>query len=183
MTQQAYAKMSSDAVRKATGKTWEEWFALLDADDAKKMTHQEIVALLRSQHGVGMWWQQMLTVGYEQARGKRVVNERTDGFTISRSKTVAVPLAELFAAWKDIHQRRKWLADPDFTIRKATANKSMRITWIDGATNVALMFAAKRDGKSQVTLNHSRLKNAQAAAKRKVYWGEQLEKLKTLLEK
>jgi hypothetical protein len=183
MSKDTYAKISDDAVLKATGKTWAAWIKLLDADGAKKMAHKEVVALLYTKHGVGPWWQQMLTVGYEQARGKRVLHEKSDGFSVSRSKTIAVPLAELYAAWNDQRKRGKWLADADFTVRKATANKSMRITWIDGETDVSVMFTAKGAGKSHVALDHGRLKNARHADKMKAYWTEQLEKLKTLLEK
>jgi len=42
--------------------------AILDKAGAKKMDHKQIVAYLSEQHQVGPWWQQMVTVGYEQAR-------------------------------------------------------------------------------------------------------------------
>lgn len=178
-----HADISSDAVQKATGKPWDEWFAILDAAGAKTMTHQEIVAVLSKQHKVGPWWQQMVTVGYEQARGLRVKHQRPDGFSINRSKTIAAPIADVFAAWKDKRRRSKWLADADITIRKATANKSMRITLSDGEGNLDVQFFAKGTDKSQVNLEHARLKDKKAVEKMKAYWGEQLEKLKTLLEK
>ncbi|MBI1830928.1 MAG: DUF4287 domain-containing protein [Planctomycetes bacterium] len=174
--------ISSEAVQKATGKTWDEWLALLDAAGAKAMTHQQIVAVLRDRHGVGMWWQQMVTVGYEQARGRRVTHERPDGFSINRSKTIAAPLARAYAAWKEKRIRGKWLADADFTIRKSTLNKSLRITWTDGATQLDVQFFAKGRGKCQVTLKHARLKSEKEAEKMKAYWGKQLERLQALLE-
>jgi uncharacterized protein YndB with AHSA1/START domain len=183
MSTNTYAKISDEAVLKATGKTWQAWIKLLDADGARKMTHQEIVALLRTKHDIGPWWQQMLTVGYEQATGKRVVHEKTGGFAISRSKTIAAPLAELYSAWNDERKRGKWLADAGFTVRKATANKSMRITWIDDETDVSVMFTAKGPDKSHIALDHERLKDARHADKMKAYWSEQLEKLKAVLEK
>ncbi len=181
MAKQTHAKISSDAVQKATGKTWDEWLALLDAAGAKTMTHQQIVAVL-SKNGVGPWWQQMVTVGYEQARGLRVKHQRPDGFSINRSKTIAASIVAVFAAWSDKRQRGKWLADADFTVRKATANKSLRIAWSAGAGNLEVQFYAKGKDKCQVTIEHSRLKNEKAIAKMKAYWGEQLDKLKTLLE-
>lgn len=174
--------ISSEAVQKATGKTWAEWTALLDALGGKDMTHQQIVAVLRERHGVGPWWQQMVTVGYEQARGKRVTHQRPDGFSINRSKTIAAPLADAFAAWTDKRQRRKWLADVDLTIRKANENKSLRITWSEGETRVDVQFHAKGKAKCQVTIEHARLGNAKQAEKMKAYWGERLDKLKGLLE-
>ena len=52
-------RMSDAAVQSKTGKTWPEWFKVLDAAGARKMSHQQIVAVLSKQHGVGPWWQQM----------------------------------------------------------------------------------------------------------------------------
>jgi Activator of Hsp90 ATPase homolog 1-like protein len=182
MTTKKSGSISSEAVRKATGRSWDEWYAILDAVGAKAMTHQQIAAVLRDRHNVGPWWEQMVTVGYEQARGKRVKHQRPDGFSINRSKTIAAKVADAFAAWTDPRRRREWLADGGFTIRKATANKSLRITWIDGATNLDVQFVAKGRDKCQVTLEHARLKSEKAAEKMKAYWGQQLEKLKSLLE-
>lgn len=169
------AGISADAVQKATGRTWDEWTTLLDKAGCKKMSHKEIVAVL-AEHGVGPWWQQMVTVGYEQARGLRVKHETTAGFSVSRSKTLDVPIADAFAAWNDKRKRRKWLADLDFTIRKATENRSLRITWKD-ETSVEVMFYVKGKGKCQVTVQHSRLKNEKVAAKMKAYWGERMDNL------
>src|SRR5216117_1433710 len=84
-------RMSDAAVVRATGKKWAEWFAILDKAGAKKLTHQQIVAVLAKKHGLAPWWQQMVTVTYEQARGLRKVHERPDGYSISRSKTLPVP--------------------------------------------------------------------------------------------
>src|SRR6266404_1749073 len=151
MSKQTYAKISSEAVQQATLKPWDAWFALLDAAGAKKMTHQEIVAVL-TQHDVGPWWQQMVTVGYEQARGLRVKHQRPDGFSINRSKTIAASITDVYAAWKDKRKRARWLADPGFTIRKANDNKSLRITWIDGVTNLDVQFYARGEDKCQVTI-------------------------------
>jgi hypothetical protein len=172
------ARISADAVNKATGKTWDEWCALLDKAGCKKLTHKQIVAVL-SEHGVGPWWQQMVTVGYEQARGLRVKHETAAGFSISRSKTLPVPIADAFAAWNDKRKRAKWL-DADFTIRTAIENRSLRITWSD-ETNVEVMFYVKGKDKCQVTVQHSKLKDEKHAAKMKAYWGKQMEALAALL--
>src|SRR4051794_6251451 len=75
-------RMSDEAVESKTGKTWSRWFKHLDAAGAKKMTHREIVAHLRDKHDVRSWWQQMVAVTYEQARGLREVGEKPGGFEI-----------------------------------------------------------------------------------------------------
>src|SRR4029077_18877139 len=135
--------ISSDAVRARTGKTWDQWFAIFDAAGAAKMNHKPIVAFLTERHPeVGGWWQQMVTVGYEKERGLRQDYQKPDGYEISRSKTVAVPIAELFAAWQDDKRRSRWLKET-IVVRKATPAKSMRITWKDGNTSVIVNFYAK----------------------------------------
>jgi uncharacterized protein YndB with AHSA1/START domain len=178
-----YNGISSDAVCSTTGKTWPQWFRILDAAGGKDLTHREIVAILAKRHGVGPWWQQMVTVGYEQARGKRVKHQTTSGFSISRSKTFTAEAVEVFAAWKDRRKRARWLRDPECTIRTATAPRSLRITWGDGRTSVEVGLFPKGTGKTQLAVQHSKLASAAEARRMKAYWGEQLESLRTLLEK
>lgn len=179
---QKVAGVRSDAVRAKTGKGWDEWFALLDAAGAKHMNHTQIAAHLYDQLGCPGWWNQMVANGYEQARGLRQKHEMRDGFQISRSKTVAAPVDALYKAWHNKKVRGRWLADNSLVIRKATEAKSLRITWIDGRTSLEVFFIAKGEGKSQVTVQHSKLPDAAEAERMKAYWAEALERLKDLLE-
>ncbi len=174
--------MSDAAVQKATGKNWAQWFAIMDKADASKMSHPEIVRMIGSKHKCPSWWRQMVTVEYERARGMRKIHETTSGFHAGRSLTVGVPIAKLFDAWQDVSARRRWLKDADLTVRKANANKSMRITWGDGKTNVEAMFYSKGARKSLLTVDVTKLPNAKAVEHWKSYWGAQLTKLKILLE-
>jgi hypothetical protein len=173
--------ISDAAVRKATGKSWSAWFGILDEAGAKKKDHRGITAILDGRAGLSGWWCQMLTVGYEQARGLRQIHQKPDAYEISASKTVAAPLPALFRAWSDSRARKAWLRDPDFTVRKATANKSMRITWVDGKTSVSANFYAKGAGKSQVALQHGKLASPAAASRMKSYWAGQLERLDSVI--
>jgi hypothetical protein len=182
-TETSYSdRMRDEAVAAATGKRWPEWFALLDAAGARKWTHQQIVSHLRDVHGVGSWWQQMVTVQYERESGLRDKHERPDGFQISVSRTIARPVAVVFEAWIDPGIRGRWLTDPGFTVRKANPCKTIRITWVDGATSVEAAFYEKGPEKCQVTAQHSKLPNAGLAESQKAYWSEQLDSLKALLE-
>jgi hypothetical protein len=133
-------KVGDAAVQKATGKTWTQWFALLEKVGARKMSHKDIAAHLHGAVGLSSWWSQMVTVGYEQERGLRVQHERCDGFSISGSKTVGVGVQRLFQAFHEPEVRRRWLDDTDVTVRKATPGMSLRITWVDGTTNVEVNF-------------------------------------------
>jgi uncharacterized protein YndB with AHSA1/START domain len=64
---------------------------LLDAQHAELWSHAERIGFLR-RHGVEAgWWQQVLTVNYERARGLRLLGEtKTAGFEFGISRTLAV---------------------------------------------------------------------------------------------
>lgn len=172
--------MSDAAVHAKTGRTWPEWFALLDADGAKKLPHKEIALHLRQEYGVGAWWCQMVTVEYERARGLREKHQTAAGYVANRSMTFPVPVEALYAAWSNARRRAKWLAEKEFTIRKATEPKSMRITWSDG-TGVEVMFYPKGQSKSQVAVQHSKLTSRKQVDQIKKYWGERLTALAAVL--
>ena len=176
-----FAGVGSDAVQAKTGKTWAEWFAVLDAAGAQQMPHPRIARYLAEEQGVPDWWCQMLTVGYEQARGLRAVHEKTDGFAANASKTFAAPAMALYEAWADGERRNRWLPDAPLNVRKATPGKSLRITWADGSSVDANLTARGAD-KSQVAIQHSRLPDAETAAQMKAFWGAALERLRILLE-
>jgi uncharacterized protein YndB with AHSA1/START domain len=175
-------RMSDEAVKAKTGKTWKEWFAILTSSGAKKMSHQEIVKLLTSKHHVGPWWQQMIAVTYEQQAGLRQPSEKPNGYEISVSRTMAVPLRSVYQAVAIEGRRDGWLEEEGLRIRKATPNKSIRLTWKDGKTSVEFYFAQKAAAKTQVVAQHSKLPDAKAAARMKSYWRGKLDRLQTALE-
>jgi uncharacterized protein YndB with AHSA1/START domain len=175
------AGIGSDAVKKATGRGWDQWLAVLDKAKATKLSHKEIASILRTKHDVPMWWSQMITVGYEQARGLRKAHETSEGFEISKSATLPVSPIMAFNAWNDREALDTWLGE-DFTIRKATPGKSMRITWIDGKTNVDVNFYHKGKSKCQVSVQHTKLPSAARADKIKKYWAAALNSLGEYLE-
>lgn len=169
-------EISDAAVKKATGRDWAEWLKILDKAGAKTMPHQEIVALV-AESGAGSWWQQMVTVTYEQKRGLREVHQQAGGFTANVSRTIAAPVADVYAAWS------KWIGkQKKVAVRTSTANKSARITWSDG-TNVEAGFYAKGASKSQLAVQQSKLPDAKSVAERKAFWSEALEQLKKDVER
>ncbi len=169
-------QVSNDAVKAKTGKSWEEWFSLMDAQGCGEMNHKEIVAVLHNTFHVEAWWQQMITVSYEQVRGKRLMHQRPDGYQISKSKTIQASIESAFQAWLDEDIRKKWLADPGFAIRKATPNRTLRISWVDGVTSLDVAFYPKGENV-QISLNHSKLPDSEKAEEMKKYWAQQLNNL------
>ncbi|MGD0841829.1 MAG: hypothetical protein ABSA32_11775 [Candidatus Acidiferrales bacterium] len=173
--------ISDTAVEAATGKTWAKWCALFDKAGAAKWDHRAIVLHLRKS-GLPSWWSQMVTVGYERARGRRVVHQTTTGFSISASKTIDLPVGRVFAAWASAPARRQWLRGVKLEVRAATRNKSIRAGWENGKASVVVMFYAKGKAKTQTAVEHSRLASAKEAARMQAYWSANLERLKALLE-
>ncbi|MEO8903426.1 MAG: hypothetical protein ABI488_14535 [Polyangiaceae bacterium] len=173
--------VSSDAVARRTGKSWAEWFALLDAAGAAALDHKGIVAVLAQRHGVGPWWQQMVTVAYEKARGMREYREADEGFQAGISKVLELPLAKLFRLWAEPAERNKWLGDDRFSIHKATASKSIRARWGRGVSRIDVDFCEKGPSKSQVTVQHNRIETSDAAEQMKAYWAKKMQALEALL--
>ncbi len=167
---------SSDAsIRERTGRGWEEWFDVLDEWGAPERSHKEIARWVATQLDIEPlgWNAQAITVSYERARGGREVGERSDGsFTATISKTVAVPVEELFDAF----------ADEALSVRTATRPKSARYDFAGDGTRVHATFIAKDEAKSTIALEHTRLPDAGEADRMKSYWRERLDGLKTQLE-
>ena len=145
---------------------------------AMQMNHTQMAEYLSDQYGTEYAWHfQMIVVAYEQERGLREKHQKPGGYEISISKTLAVPLATLYHAWIDDTTRTRWLKETALTIRKATPNKSLRMTWVDGHTVVSVNYYEKGESKSQVTVQHTKLANAGEAEQMKSYWKEALERL------
>jgi hypothetical protein len=104
----AAPRMSDMAVKAKTGRNWKDWFAVLDKAGARKMNHQEIVKLVSEKYDVGPWWQQMVTVSYEQARGLREKYQKPAGYQISVSRTVKAPVTKLYKSFADARSRSSW---------------------------------------------------------------------------
>ncbi len=180
---QSYGGIGSDSVCKATGKTWSEWIRVLDKSGCKKMNHPAIVDVVGRHHDGG-WWQQMVTVGYEQARGLRKAHEVPgEGYQASTSRVIEVALPRLFSAWSNAAVRSKWLGAVPFEIRKATPKQVMHVTFGKDATSVDVAFYSKGKSKSQVQLTERKMKREKDVERSKAFWSKALEKLKKLVTK
>jgi hypothetical protein len=174
--------MSDEAIRKRTGRGWEEWFELLDDWGAAERSHTEIARWITREQSIDGWSSQSVTVSYERARVGRALGEHADGFSVSASRTVAVPIDRLYQAFHNASRRKRWLPDGRLRMRTSIEPRSIRFDWGDGSTRVNVGFTEKGAGKSQVALEHSRLSSAQEADRMKAYWRERVRTLKEQLE-
>lgn len=175
---------SDDAIRQRTGRGWEEWFGLLDEWGAGERPHREIARWVADELRIEplAWNAQAITTSYERARGGRAVGEHPNGFAVSASKTVAVPVERLFDAFVDESSRRRWLPDGRLRERTATRPKSARFDWEEGESRVHVTFLEKGEAKSTVVVSHERLADAREAERTKAYWRERVGALQAELE-
>lgn len=173
------AGISSDAVKAKTGRGWDEWFALLDSAGAARMPHKDIAVYLRAEHGVAGWWSQMVTVGYEQARGLRQVHEQSGGFTANISRTLAFPPEAIYDAFTNVRRRKRWI-DLEMKVTTSTPAKSVRIA-AAGGTRVDVNIYAKGPSKTTVQLQHEKLLSAEEVQRMKSYWAAAFDVLKSHL--
>src|SRR5215207_1086147 len=166
--------VSDAAVQRATGKSWDEWFALRDAWQGKTHNHTEIARHVHQTYGIDGWWAQSVTVGYERARGMRALHERPDGFSMNASKTFPVPVERLFAAFVEPDERERWLEGIELRNRTTQPNKSARFDVLPEDGRLAVTFVAKGPEKSAAQLEQERLADAEEVARWKAVWKEQL---------
>jgi uncharacterized protein YndB with AHSA1/START domain len=175
---------ADETIRERTGRGWEEWFDLLDDAGAADMTHRETARWLAEREGLHplAWNVQAVVGGYDKARRGRQVGEHEDGFTVTASKTVTVPVERLYAAFVDPAERRRWLPNGELRERTTIEPRSARFDWGDGATRVHVTFAARGEAKSTLALSHERLPDGGEAERMKAYWRERVTGLKEVLE-
>ncbi len=176
---------TSDAtIRERTGRGWEAWFDLLDEWDAGERSHREIARWVAAQLGVDplAWDAQAITVSFERARRGRAVGEHPDGFAVTASRTVAVPVERLFDAFAEPHLRERWLPGVPLRPRTATRPRSARFDLGDGGERLHVVVEPAGDGRSRVALQHVRLPGAEQADEARTSWRERLTALKAGLE-
>jgi hypothetical protein len=180
-TSKKAAGIGDDAVKAKTGKTWSQWFAVLDKAGAQKMNHTQIAAYLHDQQDCSGWWSQMVTVGYERERGLREMYQTPEGYQTSASKTFAAPAAVVFQFWVDAKKRNRWLPRAQLTIRKATPSRSLRIVWRHDNSAVDVMIYPKGEAKCQLSVSQRKLKGPRDVAKMKKHWSEALARLEKMI--
>lgn len=192
------ARISSESVREATGRGWEEWLETLDAAGAADWDHKAIVAYLEREHAdvTTSWWRQSLTVGYEQARGKRVVGETADtGFQLGVQRTVAATAEE---AWALIASRPEvWLGEGAALelvegeryevpgargeVRVVKPGDRLRMTWQpegwEAPATLQLTLSESGSGKTAINVHLEKLPDAEAREAMRAHWRDALERV------
>ena len=148
------------------------------------MSHREIARWLAAEQGADLlaWNVQAVVGSYERARKGRQVGEHEDGFTVTASKTVAVPIERLYAAFVDADERARWLPGAELRERATIEPRSARFDWGDGPSRIHVALTAKGETKTTAALTHERLPDSAEAERMKAFWRERVAGLKEVLE-
>lgn len=195
--------ISDVAVTKATGHGWGYWLAQLDRWGAAAKGHPATARHLMERHGLSAWWAQTVTVRHEKERGLRVLHQRPAGFSVSVTRTLAVPVATAWEAWTSARAWNRWFTTrarlalrvggrysngegDRGEFRTITPGRRLVFTWENAVhcpgTLVEVRFAAKGRGRSTVTVEHQRLASAEDAAAMKEGWSWAMDSLRAWLE-
>lgn len=175
---------SDETIRARTGRGWEEWFDLLDSWNATELSHRQMARKVAAELDIDplAWNAQAITTSYERARSLRQVGERADGFAATASKTVTVPVEDLYDVFVEPERRAEWLVVDRLHPRSGTRPRTARYDWGDDGTRVHVSFNPKSGAKSVVTVEHLRLPDAESAEEMKRLWRAGLTRLRDQLE-
>ena len=168
---QSLVMFTNDSILERTGKSWSDWFQILDGIDATKLTHTEIARYLYTDLKLDGWYSQGITVSYERVRGLRPpLGDRDGTFSASASKTVPVSIDMLFNAWIQPDQLDAWLGEGTLKLRTSSHHKSARFDQLETGTILAVYFTDKGPDKSLVAVEEPKLASKEAVDERKAIW-------------
>ncbi|MGH8935230.1 MAG: SRPBCC domain-containing protein [Acidimicrobiia bacterium] len=199
-------RVSSESVREATGRGWPEWLHALDAAGAADWDHKQIVAHLEREHPEvsSGWWRQSITVGYEQARGKRAVGEAAGaGFQVGVQRSVAATATQVWdliisrpELWLGkgvsvvFHKGERYEVPPGSDaagvsgeVRVVKPGDRLRMTWQPqgwpAPATLQLTLLESGSGKTAIHAHLEKLPDADAREAMRQRWREALERIAT----
>jgi uncharacterized protein YndB with AHSA1/START domain len=194
--------VTNEAAKAATGKTMDQWFAVLDKMDGLKQGRRAINVHLYEQK-IDPWWTATIAVEYEKHHDVRKKDGLFEGYFVCSTKTIAAPPNEVFKAWSGGAELSKWFGaatkaevkdggafenkDGDKgKFLRVRENKDLRMTFendgLSAPTLVDVQFQDKGKGKTGMLVNHTRLQTRAEADGFRAAWAEALDKLKSLCE-
>lgn len=170
-------ELGDDAVLTATGRSWDDWVDLIEADGPVGQPpamgdHPAIAAWLETQ-GLDGWWSQSVTGGYERITGVRLPYQRADGtFTAGKSATVRTDAALLRDMLLDDAGRDDLFAGCSTELMSKPSAKTIRLSVGPGVAKIRL--TDKGDGRVTVGVDHERLATHDEVETWRYYWADWL---------
>ena len=198
-----FGRISEEALRRATGRGADEWFAAMDAAGAAGMAHRDIVAHLERHHPEcgSAWWRQSIAVAYERARGLRQVGQTAGaGWQVGIQRTLAAPAEAVWLAL--IGRPELWLgpgapapaeggryragrvgdiAGADGDIRVVAPGRRLRLTWRpdgwEAPAALQLTLTARRPDATTLAVHLEKLPDAGARERMRDHWRDVLRRV------
>jgi hypothetical protein len=161
-------RIGDEAIKKATGRTPEKWFDILNKAGGKKMTHTDIARFLSTHYIKSGWWAQMVTVEYEREQGRRKVNENADGFIVGVHKTVHMPLKQLEKEWNDLASSH--LVAQKHLMPIPTKSKRRMLRYKADVGSLVVYFDDRGEGKSRIMVESVRLPSQKMVEENRTFW-------------
>lgn len=193
-----------DASCKAnTGKTFGEWFAVLDSIDALAKGRRDSVNHVYGMiEGTDPWWPTTIYVEYEKHKGIVKKDGLQEGYTICCTKSISAPVSKTYALWTDPKGFAEMFGDNGkqdveeggtlscdggckATFTRVRPEKDLRFTWEHpGSTAPITVDVQFQDNKGKTLMNvmSSRIQTRAEADGLRNAWGEALTRLKALAE-
>jgi len=193
---------SDESVKSATGRTWQEWFKLIDERGGPPLGRRKIGLILYDEFKVDTAWGAAINIEYEAARGIVEKDGRPKGFMICATKTVGVPVSRAYQAFTSARELECWFgagsaiefeeggrfvnSDGDCgTLTRIRTDKAIRFTWEQPrhtpGTVVEVTFQPKGD-RCVVMVAHDRIRTRAEADDLRATWSAALDTLKGHLE-
>lgn len=200
-------RVSSASVEKGTGRSWDEWIALLTKAGASAWPHKEIVLFLKTKYKLGPWWQQGVASGFEIAIGAKIEGRNERGlYAVGASRVLPLSRAKAWSFLTSDDGLAIWLkplspvlvkAGETFEtggidgggafgeIRTLTKNEKIRIRWHESEFEkpcVLQIYLHPRPGeKCGLGFQMNDLPNARVKESFRAYWKTVLDELQTTL--
>lgn len=161
-----------------TGRSWDQWFEVLDEAGALQLERKAIARLLSEKFRVGPFWRRQVIVEYERARGRRA--RHAAGNSVHITRTMDVDLAKAYAASIHSKGRRRWFPPGVVEVLSAVENTSLHATWGQSA-HLDIGFRPRQDAKIVVTVHLSQLEHEEDIERQRSVWKKALIKLEAML--
>jgi hypothetical protein len=160
--------IEADKVVKETGHQREEWFKLLDEQQAFIWTTKQIIAWLKKRTKLNDWWAESLGLAYVEARGLGKMSQQPTGrFTFTMKREYDIEMSRLFTVLNDVQSV--------FDRPRVLSAKGGKISLaFDDKTRAHIQFVVKDGGKIIVQIQHELIPAEAGIKPRDLYWREVL---------
>lgn len=199
VTNRADYSVDDASCKHATGKTFPEWFAELDAMDALKLGRRDSIQKMYAQKP-DIWWNTTIFVEYEKHKGVTKKDGMPEGYTICVTKSINAPVDKVYRIWNE--RLAEWFEDgatqtlsdggtlqcaggTKATFSRIRENKDLRMTWEHpGCTAPMTLDVQFQDNKGKTLMNAmtSRVQTRGETDGLREAWSAALSRLKALAE-